>query len=93
MGLAPGLQEDMRFVLRSVGATRLGLSVLDLTARRATVLGADEEDLLLEVSSRLAGKRLVAIGNGVSGRREVTRVVELLKAHVPLPEPTRFSAR
>jgi hypothetical protein len=64
---------------------------LDLTACRATALGADEEDLLLAVSTRLAGQQPVAIGSGVSVRGEVSRGLALLEGRVPLCEPARFS--
>jgi hypothetical protein len=57
-GQDPGPREDMRFVLRCVGAAHLrGLAVLDLTVRRATVHEADEADLLLAVSTRPASQR------------------------------------
>jgi hypothetical protein len=81
----------MQCLLRSVDAAHLGLPVLDLTARRSTVLGADEENLLLAVPRRLAGQQPVAIGSGVSVRREVSRVVELREGQVAFREPARFS--
>ena len=78
-------------MLRRVGARQLGLPVSDLTARRATVLEADEEDLLLAIPRRPAGQHPLAIGSGVSVRPEVSRVVELLAGRVPFREPARFS--